>query len=138
MYSLTMARSHHYRDFFWLSVLISVVALAHQHSQFRARWDSNHGASPWNPTPHCQLIAVPVCLTNYHCPCAPVHTQFEDTLAANNDNWQMIVRTSAWISLQAHTSQARLVCTAPAIHVDERCKVDDRCNAASTQPSTLL
>ncbi len=49
------------RDFFWQSVLISVVALAHHHSQLRARWDSNHGASPWNPTPHCQLIAVPVC-----------------------------------------------------------------------------
>jgi hypothetical protein len=67
MYSLTMARSHPYRGFFWQSVFLSacVVALAHHHSQFRARWDSNHGASPWNPTPHCLLIAVPVCLTNY-------------------------------------------------------------------------
>ncbi len=68
MYSLSMALSHPYRGFFWQSVLIvliSVVALAHHHSQFRARWDSNHGASPWNPTPHCQLIAVLVCLTNY-------------------------------------------------------------------------
>jgi hypothetical protein len=26
----------------------------------RARWDSNLGESPWNPTPHCQLVAVPV------------------------------------------------------------------------------
>jgi hypothetical protein len=30
-----------------------------------ARWDSNHGLSPWNHTPHCQLITVPVRLTNY-------------------------------------------------------------------------
>ncbi len=35
---------------------------------FSARWDSNHGVSPWIHTPHClhcQLIAVPVRLTNY-------------------------------------------------------------------------
>jgi hypothetical protein len=69
MYSLTMIGSvvgptPTYRGFFWQSVLISVVALAHR-SQFRARWDSNHGASPWNQTPHCQRIAVPVRLTNY-------------------------------------------------------------------------
>ena len=34
MYSLTMARAHPYRGFFWQSVLISVVALAHHHSHF--------------------------------------------------------------------------------------------------------
>ena len=32
MYSLTMARAHPYRGFFWQSVLISVVALAQHHS----------------------------------------------------------------------------------------------------------
>jgi hypothetical protein len=32
---------------------------------FYARWDSNHGVSPWNHTPHCQLLAIPVRLTNY-------------------------------------------------------------------------
>jgi hypothetical protein len=34
MYSLTMARAHPYRGFFWQSVLISVVTLAHHHSHF--------------------------------------------------------------------------------------------------------
>jgi hypothetical protein len=34
MYSLTMARAHPYRGFFWQSVLISVVAPAHHHSHF--------------------------------------------------------------------------------------------------------
>ena len=40
MYSLTMARAHPYRGFFWQSVLISVISvvalatLAHHHSHF--------------------------------------------------------------------------------------------------------
>jgi hypothetical protein len=35
MYSLTMARAHPYRGFFWQSVLISLVALvAHHHSHY--------------------------------------------------------------------------------------------------------
>ncbi len=63
MYSLTMARAHPYRGFFWQSVLISVVALAHHHSHFaptgiRTMVCLQH-------TPHSQLIAVPVRLTNY-------------------------------------------------------------------------
>jgi hypothetical protein len=34
MYSLNMARANPYRGFFWQSVFISVVALAHHHSHF--------------------------------------------------------------------------------------------------------
>ncbi len=40
-------------------------------------------------------------------------------------------------SQQAHQAPTR--CTAaPAIHMDERCKVDERCSTASTQPCKLL
>jgi hypothetical protein len=64
MYSLTMARAHPYRFFFGRRFdqrgRSSPAPLA-----LCARWDSNHGLSPWNHTPHCQLITVPVRLTNY-------------------------------------------------------------------------
>ncbi len=63
--SLTMARAHPYR-FFLAGVLISVVALAQHHSHFApAGIRTMVSLSPWNRTPHCQLITVPVRLTNY-------------------------------------------------------------------------
>jgi hypothetical protein len=60
LYSLTMARSHPYRGFFWQSVFDQRGRSSPPPLAFRARWDLNHGVSPWNPTPHCQLI-----ITNY-------------------------------------------------------------------------
>ena len=63
MYSLTMARAHPYRFCFGRRFdqrgRSSPAPLA-----LCARWDSGHGLSPWNHTPHCQLITVPVRLTN--------------------------------------------------------------------------
>jgi hypothetical protein len=64
MYSLTMARAHPYRGYF-LAERFDQRGRSSPPLAFRARWDSNHGVSPWNHTPHCQLIAVPVRLTNY-------------------------------------------------------------------------
>jgi hypothetical protein len=60
MYSLTMARAHPYRGFFWQSVLISVVALAHHHS---------HSASAGIQTMVCLHGTIPraVSLSLYQC-----------------------------------------------------------------------
>ncbi len=53
MNSLTMALSHPYRGFFWQSVLISVVALAHHHSHFAPAGIRTmvclHGTIPYIP-----------------------------------------------------------------------------------------
>jgi hypothetical protein len=65
MYSLTMARAHPYRGFFWQSVWISVVALAHHHSHFAPAGIQTmvclHGTLPRTVS----LSLSPVRLTNY-------------------------------------------------------------------------
>ncbi len=90
---------------FGRAFLISVVALAHHHSQFRARWDSNHGAGVMTHgllAVMCWCVWLPATIVGIlcmatddvvHAPCSSTRAWCSSTVLAPNGSTAIIVCT---------------------------------------------